>query len=158
MAAGSNIAAAKASGPELTITRIFDAPRSVVYKAIAEPERQAKWLGPEGFTTLACEMDTRPGGKYRFGMRSPEGTEHWIGGTILEIVENERLRSTWSWLEPDGTPKHETILTFTFEDYQGKTRLTLHQSGFESEDSRDQHRGGWNSNLNKLASYLANNG
>jgi uncharacterized protein YndB with AHSA1/START domain len=66
--------------PELVITRIFDAPRALVFKTWAEPERAVRWWGPQGFTTAYCEMDVRPGGAYRVCMRSPEGIEHWQRG------------------------------------------------------------------------------
>ena len=59
----------------LVITRVFDAPRPLVFKAWTQPEHIVRWWGPKGFTLTACEMDFRPGGAFRFSMRSPEGTE-----------------------------------------------------------------------------------
>jgi hypothetical protein len=75
MDARSN-AATESAERELVITRIFDVPRSLVWKAWAEPERMARWAGPKGFTMTSCEMDSRPGGTFRMRMRSPEGTTH----------------------------------------------------------------------------------
>ena len=68
----SLLAAAALEERELVITRIFDAPRELVFKAWTEPERAVRWWGPQGFTTAHCEMDTRPGGTYRVCMRSSE--------------------------------------------------------------------------------------
>src|SRR5271154_4667493 len=75
---------------ELVITRIFDAPRRLVFKAWTEPERAARWWGPQGFVTLRCDMDVRPGGTFRASMRSPEGTVHCRRGVYPEVVQPER--------------------------------------------------------------------
>jgi uncharacterized protein YndB with AHSA1/START domain len=155
MGATSN-AAKDVAERELVITRVFDAPRSLVFKAWTEPERQMQWLGPRGFTAISCKMDVRPGGTYRFGMRSPSGTDHWQQGVYREVIEPERLVCTYVWTDPNGNPtRPETILTLTFDDHEGKTRLTLHQALFESVSARDDHQGGWTSALECLAEYLA---
>src|ERR1700752_2513004 len=93
---------------ELVITRIFDAPREVVFNAWSEPERAMRWWGPQGFTTAHCEMDVRPGGTYRVCMRSPEGTEHWQRGVCREVVEPERLVFSFAWEDAEGGPRHAT--------------------------------------------------
>ena len=89
---------------ELVITRIFDAPRELVFKAWAEPDRAVRWWGPQGFTTAYCEMDVRPGGAYRVCMRSPEGTEHWQRGVCREVIEPERLVFTFAWEDSGVSP------------------------------------------------------
>ena len=147
-------AATQTEERELVITRVFDAPRRLVFKAWTEPERLVRWWGPQGFTTPFCEMDVRAGGAFRFGMRSPEGTDHWLRGVIREIVEPERLVYTWAWEDAEGKPGHETLLTVTFAEHDGKTRLTLRQAVFESVTARDAHQGGWASSLHCLAEYL----
>jgi uncharacterized protein YndB with AHSA1/START domain len=154
MDARSN-AAAESAERELVITRIFDVPRSLVWKAWAEPERMANWAGPKGFTMTSCEMDSRPGGTFRMRMRSPEGTTHRARGVYREIEEGERLVYTWAWVDEDSNPGHETLITVTFADEGDKTRLTLHQAFFESVTARDAHQGGWTSALDCLAEYLA---
>jgi len=148
-------AAEKSSDLELIITRVFDAPRSLVWKAWAEPERMAHWAGPRGFTLTSCEIGTRPGDAFRMSMRSPEGTELRVRGVYHEIVEGERLVYTWAWVDERGVAGHETLITVTFADVGEKTRLTLHQSVFESVEARDGHNFGWNSSLDCLAEYLA---
>jgi uncharacterized protein YndB with AHSA1/START domain len=140
---------------ELFITRVFDAPRELVFKAWTEPDRAVRWWGPQGFTTAHCEMDTRPGGVYRVCMRSPEGTEHWQRGVCREVREPERLVFTFAWEDAEGRPGHETVVTLTLEEYGTKTKLTLHQAVFETVTARDLHQGGWASALECLAEYLA---
>jgi uncharacterized protein YndB with AHSA1/START domain len=140
---------------ELVITRIFDAPRSLVFKAWTKPERVARWWGPQGFTTRYCEMDIRPGGAYRFCMRSPLGVDHWKRGIYREIVEPERIVFSFAWEEPSGRSGPETLITVTFEEEGAKTKLTLHQATFETAAARDDHRSGWTSCLERFAGYLA---
>ena len=140
---------------ELVIERIFDAPRELVWKAWTEPEHLAQWWGPRGFTLPSCKVELRPGGAYRFHMRSPEGTEHRVHGVLREVVPPERFSYTWAWVDAQGESGPETLLTLTFGELGGKTKLTLHQAIFESVTARDQHRGGWNSALDCLAEYLA---
>jgi uncharacterized protein YndB with AHSA1/START domain len=141
---------------ELTLTRVFDAPRPIVFKAWVEPDQLALWWGPKGFTTIAYDMDIRPGGAFRFCMRSPQGTDYWKRGVYREIVEPERLVFTFAWEEEDGRPGHETLITVTFVERAGKTELTLHQAVFDTVAARDSHRVGWTSCFERFAEYLAN--
>lgn len=140
---------------ELVVTRIFDAPRELVFRAWAEPDRAVRWWGPQGFTTAYHEIDFRPGGAYRVCMRSPEGTEHWQRGVCREVVERERLVFTFAWEDKEGRPGLETVVTVDFVEYGTKTKLTLHQAVFETVTARDLHQGGWASALECLAEYLA---
>jgi len=142
---------------ELTITRVFAAPRALVFKAWTEPERVKQWWGPRGFTTLSCEMDLRPGGAWRTHSRSPEGKEYAEHGIFREIVPPERIVFTQAWEDTDGKPKHETLVTVTFTAQNGKTVLTFHQGVFESVSSRDSHEEGWSSAFELLVEYLAKN-
>ena len=153
MAAGGS--ASTAAERELVITRVFDAPRPLVFKAWTEPDRLVRWWGPQGFTTPSCTTDVRPGGAFRFCMRSPEGTDHWLRGVYREIVEPERLVFTWAWEDAEGKPGHETVLTVSFAEHGAKTKLTLHQAVFESITARDSHQGGWTSSLDRLAEYAS---
>lgn len=140
----------------LEITRIFDAPRSLVFKAWIEPERLSQWIGPRGFKSEVLKMDARPGGQYRLHMRSPGDTDHYLKCTFLEIVEPERLVYRYAWTDPSGTEtRPETTVRVTFEELGEKTRLTLHQAVFESVTARDEHNSGWNSCFDVLAEYLA---
>jgi uncharacterized protein YndB with AHSA1/START domain len=139
---------------ELVVTRIIDAPRTLVFKAWIEPEHVARWWGPQGFTTTSCKMDIRPGGAYRVCMRSPDGVDHWKRGVYREIVPPERIVFTFAWEDSDGKPGHELLTTVTFAEYGTKTKLTLHQAMFETVERRDDHRGGWTSCLERFADYV----
>jgi uncharacterized protein YndB with AHSA1/START domain len=154
MAERTNVAA-KTDERELVITRVFDAPPRLVFKAWTEPEHLVRWWGPRGFTTPSCKMDVRPGGAFRFCMRSPEGVDHWLQGTYREIVDPERLVCTWAWEDADGKLGPETLLTVTLAEHRGKTKLTLHQAVFESVAARASHEGGWTEALERLAQALA---
>ena len=155
MAARSS-AATEPAERVLVITRVFDAPRSLVFKAWIEPEHLVHWWGPRGFTSTIIANDVRLGGAYRFHLRGPEGDDHWSQGVYREVVEPERIVMAGAWADANGKPTSpETLLTVTFEEHNGKTKLTLHQAVFESITARDAHWGGWNSSLDRLAEYLA---
>src|SRR5437588_8487193 len=130
---------------ELTLTRVLDAPRELVFRMWTDPRHVAQWWGPQGFTTISLEMDPRPGGAYRGSMRSPEGTLYSRRGVYREIVPPERLAFTFAWEDAAGDLGHETIVTVTFAEQGGKTLLTLHQATFESVERCDDHRRGWTS-------------
>ncbi len=139
----------------LIIERVFDAPRETVWKAWTDPRHAAQWWAPKGFTVTSLHMDVRPGGVWRRCLRSPEGTELIKRGTYREIVEPERLVFTYADEDTDGKPGHETLVTVTFADLNGKTRLTLHQAVFGTVGSRDAHQSGWAGSLERLAEYVA---
>jgi uncharacterized protein YndB with AHSA1/START domain len=140
---------------ELVITRIFDAPRHLVFQAWTEPDRVARWWGPQGFVTTYCDMDIRPGGTFRVCMRSPEGIEYWKRGTYREVVAPERLVFTFAWENAEGKPGHQTLVTVTLAECGDKTELTLRQGVFDTVAARDDHGRGWTSTLQRFAEYLA---
>jgi uncharacterized protein YndB with AHSA1/START domain len=147
-------AATESAKRVLVIECVFEAPRSLVFKVWTDPEHLVRWYGPRGFSLPACKLDLRPGGAWRSCMLSPEGREYWVRGTFREIVEPERLVFTYAH-ENEGAFDHETLVTVTFEECAGKTKLTLRQAIFESVKECDAHRGGWNSSLDRLVEYLA---
>ena len=141
---------------ELFIRRAFDAPREMVFRMWTEAEHLRRWCCPTGFVIAFSEGDIAPGGRFRSCMRSPEGEEHWLAGTYVEIVPCEKIAFTHAWERNDGSPGHETLVTVSLaEDGPGRTRLTLHQAFFDSKASRDGHSAGWNETLDQLARYLA---
>jgi uncharacterized protein YndB with AHSA1/START domain len=154
LAAGTS-AATETAERVLVIERTFEAPRSLVFKVWTDPEHLVHWYGPRGFSLPSCELDLRPGGAWRSCMLSPEGREYWVRGIFREIVAPERLVFTYAHENESGAPGHETLVTVTFEDRAGKTKLTLHQAIFESVKDCDAHRGGWNSSLDRLVEHLA---
>ncbi len=141
-------------GHELLITRVFDAPRSLVYRVWTTPEHLYRWWGPKDFTAPSINMDFRPGGAYRAVIRSPEGKEYIMAGVYQEIVAAERIVFTFAW-EEDGERGLETLITVTFADQGSRTKLTFHQAPFETVENRDSHNEGWGQCLDRLAGYLS---
>jgi uncharacterized protein YndB with AHSA1/START domain len=148
-------AAADTRDRELVFSRVFDAPRSVVFRAWTDPQQVAKWWGPQGFSVAFLEMDVRPGGAWRKCMRSPESVDYWRRGVYREVVEPERLVFTYISDDPASDPGHETIVTVIFADHGAKTLMTFRQAEFESVAARDSHQGGWSSCMERFAAYLA---
>ncbi len=112
---------------ELTITRIFAAPRSLVFQAWTDPKHMAQWWGPYDSTMPVCEMDVRPGGAIRIEMRGPDGAVYPMKGVFREIVPPERLVFATTAMEDEaGKPGLEVLNTVTFAEHRGQTRLTLH--------------------------------
>jgi uncharacterized protein YndB with AHSA1/START domain len=151
-----SLSRARAAEHELTVSRVIDAPRPLVFKAWTDPVQVARWWGPKGFVTVECEMDIRPGGAFRQVMRSPQGTDHRKRGVYRDIAEPERIVFTFAWEDADGKLGVETLVTVTFEALGTKTRLTLHQSGFDNAEWRDDHVGGWTSCLERFGEYMTN--
>jgi uncharacterized protein YndB with AHSA1/START domain len=154
------------STPKIMLTRTFDAPRKLVWKAWTKPEQLMRWWGPEGFTSPVCKVDLRMGGKYLFCMRSPDGKDYWSTGVYREIAEPERIVCTDCFADEKGNvvPAYyygmpsdwpsELLVTITLEELQGGTRLTLVHVGLpEGEHSRLAAEG-WNGSFNKMAAAL----
>jgi uncharacterized protein YndB with AHSA1/START domain len=145
---------ASADATRLEIVRIFDAPRALVYEAWTTPEHLNHWSAPKGFVIPEASMDFRVGGKWYCHMRSPDGGDHRAHGVYREIVENERLTMTHSWLSEDSDRSAETIVTVTFEDHGNKTKMTFLQEGFTSLTERDGHAEGWDECFDLLSVLL----
>lgn len=151
---------------DLVITRIFDAPRELVWKAWTDPERMKLWWGPKEFTSPACTMDLRVGGRYHFCMRSPQGQDFWTTGVYREIVPPSRLVYTDNFSDDKGNvvpASHygvpgdwppETVVTVTFEEFDGKTKMTLRHVGIPSGFMSEMAGAGWNGSFDKLAESL----
>lgn len=138
----------------LSITRVFDAPRHLVFEAWTNPEHLKKWFSPRNFTIPTLEGDFRPGGAWLSCMHSPKGDVMQMGGVYQEVVPNERLVFTHAWDDENGNPGHETLITVTFADQEGKTLMNFHQAIFESKEIRDDHNDGWTQFFDHLAEYL----
>jgi uncharacterized protein YndB with AHSA1/START domain len=140
---------------DLSIERIIDAPRPVVYEAWTDYDCMAQWPAPRGYLITHSEADPRPGGTWRSCMRSPAGEDLWLGGTYREVVPNERLVFTHAWEGPEGEPGHETLVSVELEDHEGGTRLSFCQSGFQTIAERDGHAHGWNEAFDRLDELLS---
>ena len=152
----------------MVVTRVFDAPRELVWKAWTEPKYVMQWWGPKGFTAPVCKMDFRVGGKSLFCMKSPDGQEGWNAIEYHEIVPYEKIVSSMYFSDAEGNKIDPEQLGIEpeaiegaydvtlFEDLgDGRTKLT--QIGNEPmESARDSGQfEGWNEILDKVAEVVA---
>jgi uncharacterized protein YndB with AHSA1/START domain len=155
------------SEQDFTITRDFDAPRELVFKAWTDCGHFTHWFSPSGFTTSHCQIDPRPGGLWTSAMRSPEGNDFWSSGTIVEIEEPSRFVvdegfsdeqgnrvSAQEYGMSDDMPSEERM-TVTLEEHGGRTRLTVRQGVPSDVAERNGAPQGWQETLDKLDAYLA---
>lgn len=160
----------------ITIERIFDAPREIIWKAWTDPEMVKKWWGPEGFWAPSIKIDFRVGGKYTYGMHGPAGSQWdrdmYSSGIFKEIVPNEKIVTTDYFSDENGNKikpsdegqdenfPTEMTVTITFEDTgDGKTKLTLFYPKAENKAQfeamlKSGMKEGWNSSLDKLAKVV----
>lgn len=141
---------------ELLITRVFDAPRELLFKVWTDPRHVASWWGPHGFTTPldTIAMDVRQGGTWRIRMLAPDGSAYSMHGVYREIVAPERLVMTYAGAPAPGEPEHETLVTVTFAELGSRTEMTFRQAVFPTVQDRDDHEGGWSECFDELVDYL----
>ena len=163
---------AQPAGREFVITRVFDAPRELVWKAFTESERLKHWWGPKGFIVRHCAVDLRLGGVFHYCLLSPDGQEMWGKFVYREIIAPERLTVIVSFSdEQGGVTRHpwnqdwplETLSSITFTEHEGGTQVTVHwiphnateleRKAFEA--GRESMRQGWTGTFDQLAGYLA---
>lgn len=142
---------------ELILTRVFEAPRELVFQMWTDPHHVAHWWGPRGFTNTIHEMTVRPGGIWRFTMHGPDGTDYPNQIIFDEVVRPERLVYTHGSGEP-GDP-HQFQVTVTFAEQGNKTHLTMRML-FATPAAREQVVAagaieGGNQTMDRLADYLA---
>jgi uncharacterized protein YndB with AHSA1/START domain len=118
---------------EITVTRTFDAPRQLVFKACTDPDLIKQWWGPSYLTTTVDRLEGKTGGGWRFVQRDAEGHEYAFHGVYHEIKPPERAVETFEF---EGMPGHVSMNIVTLEDVDGKTRLTV-KSIFQSVEDRD---------------------
>lgn len=128
--------------PTLTITRVFNAPRSLVWKMFSDPLHLSQWWGPQGFSNPVCDLDFRVGGRWHHVMRGPDGREYPTDSTFIEIVPPERI--VYRNAAPQGevwgdNPPPSFRRTLSFVEAKGMTKLTLFAE-FESFESRESAR------------------
>jgi uncharacterized glyoxalase superfamily protein PhnB len=161
------------AGEPFEISRVFDAPRELVWKAFTEPERMKQWWGPRGFKVIASKMDLRPGGTYHYGMEAPDGSAMWGKFSYREVAPNERMVLINSFSDEEGgitrhpmAPSWPLLMlsTFTFEDAPGgKTKFTVRWQPYQAspeelktfEAGRPSMTQGWTGTLEQLEAYLA---
>ena len=137
--------------PSLTLKRRLNATPAKVYSAWTEPEKLARWMGPEGVEVKHAEADVRVGGRYRIVMLSPDCEDHDVGGVYREVVPDEKLVFTWAW---KSTPEQESLVTVALKTDGDGTLLTLMHEQFVDETVRDHHKVGWSGALEKLERFV----
>jgi uncharacterized protein YndB with AHSA1/START domain len=139
---------------ELLITRILDAPVSVVFEIWEKREHLLRWWGPKNFTCTSFELDFRPGGAWRARIVSDAYGENWMGGRYREIEKDKRIVFTFAWEGGHDQPGIETLVTVTFAEQDGKTLQTFHQAPFLNVEDRDSHVAGWNECFDREQAYI----
>jgi uncharacterized protein YndB with AHSA1/START domain len=115
------------------MSRDFNAPRELVFKAMTDPALIPRWWGPKNLTTVVDKMDVRMGGIWRYVQHDTDGNEYGFRGVYHEVVSPERLVYTFEW---EGMPGHILLETVTFEEHNGKTTVT-DSSVFQTVEDRD---------------------
>ena len=143
---------------DLVMTRVFDAPKELVFTAWTETRHVAQWWGPKGFTNPVCEMDVRAGGAIRIHMRAPDGVVYPMTGVFQEIAPPERLVFLCSALDDKGNSMFDVLSTVTFAEERGKTALTLQLRVMKATAAAPQYlKGmemGWMQSLDRLGELL----
>jgi len=160
------------SQSKFVITRVFDAPRDLVFQAWTEPDRLARWWMRKGFSMLSSTIELRTGGVFHHGMRSPDGFDIWGKWIFREVVVPERLVFVVSFSDEEGgVTRHplsadwplEVLSTLTFTEQEGKSTFTLRGSPLNASDAElkafetahESMQKGWTETLDQLADYLA---
>ena len=171
MAARSN-AAAESDTREILISRVFNAPRDLVWKAFTEREHMARWWGIKGFTTSIIELDLRPGGIFLYRMRMPDGREMLGKWIYREIAAPQLLAVVHFTTDDTGKPipnpfdpnlPPEMLTTSSFTEHEGRTTLTLRSVPINETRAQreafnklaDAMEDGFNNSLDRLDEYLA---
>jgi uncharacterized protein YndB with AHSA1/START domain len=158
---------------DFVISRLLNAPRELVFEAWTNPKHMARWWGPRITSTPVCEMDVRPGGRYRITMRMPDGTDYPIIGEYREVTEPEKLVFTMDCSEHPATwhdmvkPNRATddlnpvgimLATITFDARGDKTLLNVHirmaTAAILAAMTNMGMHGGWSMSLDKLEELL----
>lgn len=158
-------------GRPFTISRVFDAPRALVWQAWTDPEHLKRWFGPKGFTMPKCTMDFRPGGTFHYCMQGPGGAEMWGKWIFREITPPAKLVLINAFSDAAGNlTRHpmapawplESLSTTTLTETDGKTTLTIESAPYNAtaeenklfDSAHDSMRGGWGGTFEQLAEYL----
>jgi uncharacterized protein YndB with AHSA1/START domain len=157
--------------PVFTISRVFDAPRDLVWETWTDPKHLAHWWGPKGSTVARCDMNLAPGGIFHYALKTADGSILWGKWVFREIVKPERMTAVTSFSdEKGGETRHpmaptwplKILSTMTFEDVDGKTKVTVHWSPLAPSDierdtftaGMDSMKQGWGGTIDKYAAYL----
>lgn len=137
----------------LVLNRTINAPRELVFAAWTDPKHLVRWWGPADFTLPHCEQDFRVGGNYRFCMRAPDGSDHWVRGEYTHIDPPRRLVFTWLREATDGDIWCDTVVCITLQAKGATILLTLEQTTFATVAHCEEHAFGWNQCLDRLVQF-----
>jgi uncharacterized protein YndB with AHSA1/START domain len=153
-----NVDAKNSAVREVVVEHTFNARRETVFKAFTDPKYVALWWGPHGFSNPVCELDVRQGGSIRIHMQGPEGTVYPMTGVYREIVKPERLVFTTTPLDDKGDPMFEVLVTVTFVEDGGKTKVTVDSRVVRTTPGADVYlqgmEAGWSQSLERLAEIV----
>jgi uncharacterized protein YndB with AHSA1/START domain len=133
----------------LEMERVLPATPAVVFAAFTDPDQLVRWWGPAGFTTPSLQYRARVGESYRIEMQPPEGDSFYLTGQFREVEPPARLAYTFVWEPPDADDV-ETVVTLSFHDLGGSTKVAFTQGPFKTEARRALHRDGWGDGFDKL--------
>ena len=146
---------AEAEKFSLQIKRFIKAPRDRVYAAWADPEKLKKWFGPENVQTRDLIADVRVGGQFRWDCTDPEGKEVTISGEYRELQPGKKIVFTWKHEANEDWKNHSSLVTVELFDREEGTEVHLIHENLPTEASRDDHKQGWNSVLDKVEKFLS---
>ena len=140
---------------DIVITRVFDAPRELIFLAWTNPQHLAQWWGPRGFTCPRCEMDVRPCGLIRIDMRAPNGAIYPMCGVYLEIATPERITYTAGALDEKGFQLFEFLHVVKFGERDGKTTLVMKTQLVKTTVEAAKYIGGFEAGMSQSLEKLA---
>lgn len=141
--------------PSLEIRRHLNVPRDRVYEAWSDPAQLREWFGPETTKTHSIIADVRVGGEFRWEVENCDGERMTMRGEYREVEPGRKLVFTWRWDDDELWKEGPSLVRIELSDRDGGTEVLLRHEQLPSEESRDKHREGWGSVLDKLAAYVA---
>ncbi len=138
--------------PSLRLERRYEVPPDKVWRAWTDPKALTAWFGPgEADSVTLAETDVRVGGRFHVVFHTPDGEEHDVSGTYVEVLPARKLVFTWAW---KSTPERESLVTVSLEPAGTGTRMNFLHEQFYDQAARDDHEGGWTLTFEKLAHHL----
>jgi uncharacterized protein YndB with AHSA1/START domain len=138
----------------LIFKRHFEAPREIIFRAWTDASWLVRWMGPQECTCPQAKTDLHVGGALKIVIRNSEGKDHTAHGIYQTVDAPARLSFTWQWEQEDGTLGHEMLIDIELLDRDNGTDMVFTQTRFPTEESRDQHKGGWTGAIQCLADAL----
>jgi len=143
---------------ELTITRIINAPRELVFKVWTDAKHVQQWFAPKGFTVPVCQWDAKKDHALYIDMKGPDGVIYPMGGKFLEITEPSKIVFSSGALDPNKKPLFDIVTTITLSAEGNKTKLTMNAVVSNARPEAAPHLAGmeigWNQTLDKLTDYI----